>query len=84
MSKMSLRPPHQLNQAYQLHPMECCFFAICIFIEPSQIHGPVPGWSPLFVTAVTDKGDHPNAGPCVCDGLIKMHIAMKQHSIGES
>ena len=34
--------------------------------------------------AVTDKGDHPDTEPCVCDGLIQMHKAMKQHYIGGS
>ncbi len=34
--------------------------------------------------AATDKGDHPDTGPCVCDGLIQMHTAIKQHYIGES
>ncbi len=31
--------------------------------------------------AATDRGDHPGAGPWVCDGLMQMHMAMKQHSI---
>ncbi len=31
--------------------------------------------------AATDKGDHPDTGPWVCDGLIQMHTAMKQHYI---
>ncbi len=30
--------------------------------------------SPVLI----DRGDHPNTGPWVCDGLIQMHIAMKQ------
>ena len=34
--------------------------------------------------AVTGRGDHPSIGPCVCDGLIQIDIAMKQHSRGES
>ncbi len=28
--------------------------------------------------AASDKGDHPDREPCVCDGLIQMHKAMKQ------
>ena len=31
--------------------------------------------------AVSDRGDHPGTGPWVCDGLMQMHMAMKQHSI---
>ena len=31
--------------------------------------------------AVTDRGDHPGTGQWVCDGLVQMHMAMKQHSI---
>ena len=34
--------------------------------------------------AVTDKGDQPDTGPWVCEGLIQMHTAMKQHYIGGS
>ena len=34
--------------------------------------------------AVTDRGDHPDIGPWVCDGLIQTHIAMKQHCMGGS
>ncbi len=34
--------------------------------------------------AVTGRGDHPNIGSWVCDGLIQTHIAMKQHCMGES
>ena len=34
--------------------------------------------------AVTGRGDHPDTGPWVCDGLIQMHIAMKQHYMGGS
>ena len=34
--------------------------------------------------AATDTGDHPDIGPWVCDGLIQMHAAMKQHYIGGS
>ncbi len=34
--------------------------------------------------AVTDKGDHPDTEPCVCDGLIQIHTAIKQHYIGGS
>ncbi len=29
--------------------------------------------------AVAGRGDHPDIGPWVCDGLIQTHIAMKQH-----
>ncbi len=25
-----LIPPHQVDQAYQLHPMKCCFIAIVL------------------------------------------------------
>ncbi len=31
--------------------------------------------------AVTDRGDHPGTGPWDCDGLMQMHMALKQHSI---
>ena len=31
--------------------------------------------------AVSDRGDHPGTGQLVCDGLVQMHMAMKQHSI---
>ena len=48
---VSLRPPHQVNQAFQLPPMQCCFIVICICIQPSQTHGPVSRWSPLSVIA---------------------------------
>ncbi len=48
-SAKSLRPPHRVNQVYQLRPMGCCFIAICICIKPSQTHGPVSGWSHLSV-----------------------------------
>ncbi len=34
--------------------------------------------------AATDRGDHSGTGPRVCDGLIQMHAAMKQHYIGGS
>ncbi len=29
--------------------------------------------------AATDEGDYPDTEPWVCDGLIQMHTAMKQH-----
>ncbi len=29
--------------------------------------------------AVKGRGDHPDTGPYVCDGLRQMYIAMKQH-----
>ncbi len=47
----SLRPPHWVKMAYQLPPIQCCFIAIYICIEPSQTYGPAPGLSPLPVTA---------------------------------
>ncbi len=31
--------------------------------------------------AVIDRGDQPGTGPWVCDGLMQMHMTMKQHSI---
>ena len=31
--------------------------------------------------AVTRRGDHPDIGPWVRDGLIQMHIAVKQQII---
>ena len=34
--------------------------------------------------AATDKGDHPDTGPWVCDDLIQMHTEMKRHYIGGS
>ena len=34
--------------------------------------------------AVTGRGDHPDIGTWVCDDLTQMHIAMKQHCMGDS
>ena len=34
--------------------------------------------------AVTGRGDHPDIGTWVCDGLRQMHIAMEQHCMGGS
>ena len=35
------------------------------------------GW--YLTHAVIGRGDHPNIGPRVCDGLILAHTAMKHH-----
>ena len=49
-----LRPPRRVNQAYQLHQMECCFIIICNCIKPSQTHGPVYGWQTKGTTLIQD------------------------------
>ena len=35
-------------------------------------------------TAVIGRGDDPDIGPWVCDGLIHTRIAMEQHCMGGS
>ncbi len=59
----TLRPPNQVKMTYQLPPIQCCFIAIYICIEPSQIYGPVPGQESFMSHAVTDRRDQTDIGP---------------------
>ncbi len=43
-----LRPPHRVKKAYQLSPIQCCFIAVYICIEPSQTYGPVLGYKSIY------------------------------------
>ncbi len=36
------------------------------------------------IDAVIGRGDQPNIGQWVCDGLLQTHTAMKQHCMGGS
>ncbi len=38
----------------------------------------------LYISCIDRQRGHPDTGPWVCDGLIQMHTAVKQHCIGGS
>ena len=43
---LNLRPPYPVNKAYQLPPIQCCFIAVCVGINPLTAKIEIKGQTP--------------------------------------